>query len=472
MILAGALAAPTAAAQTSDAFAVVSISRSGDVVFFELKAIRYTFDPTFSLTAGGQLAALPERTTGQWATGDVRTLNFTLLDPALTSASIAIRWRESATTITQSIAVPIPKSGATPPPTTGAPRLLVFGATLAGRALTIDVANSGNASSREALVSVEDEAGRKIGVPYYRSLPALAPQSRRTVAFDVPDSLATAVVAIEHDGATARTAVAVRKATSGGDSTPGPVAANVSIATDLPFREVDVGRTVDWALTVKNSGRLALVTLEASGLPSGYSARFFVGGSAVPSLYLDRNATRQVTLSITVPNAASEVDRTADFAVVARVNGTEAARLATGLAVRGVGKLEIEGAELSATLPPGGTETFTVTVKNTGSAPLFNVQLDSRRPYGWTLRFDPRTLDRLDPGESQSVTVEVRAPDVVGPGRYTTDLTAKNADQSSRAITLAVEVAEPSSGGSWLWLVFLGAIGVVLALAVKFRRRM
>lgn len=471
ILVAAPLAPPPAAAQTSDAFALLSVARAGDVVTVELKAIRYVFDPTFSLTADGALAALPERTTGQWKTGDVGKLNFTLIDPALARATLSMRWIDSSgSSITHTISFPVPARSSSPPPA-GAPRLLVASATLAGRTLDVEISNGGTAGSKSVLVSVEDEGGRKIGSPFYRDLAPIAAGRSATARFDVPDSLASVVVAVEHDGATARTAVVVRRtsATTGG-GTPTP-ATNVSLATELPFREVDVGRTVDYALTVRNSGRLALVQLEAIGLPSGYSARFFVGGSAVPSLYLDRNQTRQVTLSITVPNAAAEVDRTVDFSVRAMVNGTEAARLNAGLAVRGVGKLEIASGELFANVPPGGTGTFTVTVRNTGSAPLFDVQLDSRRPYGWTLRFDPRTLDRLDPGQSASVSVEVRAPDVVGPGRYTTDLTAKTGDVTSRATTLAMEVEEPGGGASWLWIVFLAAIGGVLALAAKFRRK-
>lgn len=467
LLLVPSLLAVEAAAQSGDAaFTLLAVARSGDNVTFDVKAVRVAVAVTVSLYDGGTLAALPEKQVAHWDPGEERSLTFTLLKD-VKSATLAFRWSADGGTKSQNIGVPIPareeSSGG------GAPRVLVDSVTLRGTNLTVAMTNVGNATTGALVASVEDAQGRKLATPYYRTLPALSAGATAEAKFSLPQKLEAVVVALEYAGRTERTAVVVRVDDAAGGSTTAPPT-NVTLRTDLAFREADIGRTVDFVLTVRNAGRLALVQLDVDGLPTGYSARFFVGGSAVPSLYLDRNQSRQVTLSLTVPNSEAEVDRTADFAVVARVNGTPHARLPMGLVVRGVGQLEVSGTELIASVPPGGTGRFTITVRNVGSAPVFDVELTSNRPYGWTMRFDPRRLDRLDPDQSQSVSVEVRAPDVIGPGRYVTDVSAKSGDVTSRATTLSLEVPEAESTGGWLWVVFLGLIAGTLGFAAWRKR--
>lgn len=467
LVLAPGLAVPTAGAQSSP-FSVHSVTRDGDNLTIGFAATSYAFGVTVSLSSGGSLVALPEQYVEHWEGGESKTFTFTLLRD-VESATVTFRWSVSGESRSQSVTVPVPSRDA---PTEGTPRLLVTAATLAGTALTVNVTNVGDGPTGGIVASIEDNAGRKIGSPYFRTMDSVAAGASSAVGFVAPKDLQQVTVVLEYASRTERVTVVVRHSDAGGGGDVGGVGeTNVTLTTELPFREVEVGRTVDYSVRVANSGRAGLVRLSVDGLPSGYTSRFYVGGSSVPSILLAENQSRQITLSITVPNSDAEVDRLVEFDVVASVNGTASARLEAGVTVRGSGKLELTGTDASAGAPAGGTATFTVTVTNTGSAPVFDVELDSRRLYGWTVRVEPPRVDRLDPGESTSLTVELRAPDVIGPGRYPTDLTARAGDVSSRAYSVSVEVEGDAGGGGWLWLLFVGAMTGTLGFAAWWRRR-
>lgn len=456
---------PQVPAQATE-WSVLRIDRAGDQVSIQLRANADARNVSVALMAGDTFLGLPEQEYAQWSKDETRTATFTLLKDA-DSATIRFRWTHTtAGNVVRTTDVFLPAAGSTGG---GGARIVISDSALDGSTLRLELANVGEAASTKFVVSLEDASQRKIGEPYFRSIDGIAPGAHATATFSVAEGLQEAVVAVEHAGQTERTRLALRGSSSG-SPTHGPT--DISLTTDLPFREIDIGRSADFAVTVRNAGSLALVQLEVEGLPPGYSARFFVGGSAVPSIYLDNNQTRQATLSVTVPNSQEEVDRTIDFATVARVNGTELASLSMGLAVRGIGKLAVASDEILAPMGPSGETRAGVTVTNTGTAPLFDVQLDARRPYGWTIRTEPARIERLDPGESATVSVQVRAPDVIAAGRYSADVSARSGEVASQWVTLDMEVqSEDGGSGGWLWLLFVGMIAGTLGFGAWKKRQ-
>lgn len=464
--------APAAGAQQPlpPGITIMEATRVENNLTLDVRANRDFYNSVIRLVSGGTTAGLPQWEKASWRSGERASWTFTLLKDLDTVTVVHDFYEGQGAYRHQEENIFVPKYTTPSPesPSTARARLVVTGAALATTSLRVDVLNHGDAAAEGLVVSLEDASNRKIGIPFARTVGTLAAGASTSARFDVDETLENVVVALSWANTTERTSVkVVRNATgaSAGDE------ANVTLSTELPFREADIGRTVDYAVTVRNGGRPALVQIGVEGLASGYSARFFVGGSAVPSLYLDRNQTRQVTLSITVPNDADEVDRTLDFSVVARANETELARLAMGVAVRGVGSLVLGGASGEASVPPGGGARFDVTVRNAGTAPLFDVEFDSRRPYGWTVRTEPRRVDRLDPGEVATAIIEVRAPDVIGGGRYTVDVAARAGDVASRYQSLPVVVVEPEEGGALLWVAFLVGIAGILGAGAWWKWR-
>lgn len=463
-----AISWPAAAQGDADvpALTVMGLRRAGDDLTVHLRGDRAIAGIEVRLLSSGVTVGLPEWERAAWGAGEHANWTYRLLRD-VDSATLVFTFTESYGTFReQQHTLYVPDA---PPAssTTGAAKVIVSQATAAARAVTVDLQNVGDVEARSVIVSLEDASQRKVASPYSRTVSFIAAGGGAQARFELLEDLRQVVVALEYGNRTERTTVTLL-----GTAAPEEAGeANVTLSTDLPFREVDLGRAADYAVTLRNLGRPSLVQLSVEGLAQGYSARFFVGGSAVPSLYLDRNQTRQVTLSITVPNSADQVDQTVDFTLVARVNGTEAGRLSMGVAVRGVGRLEITATGEEQPLPPGGEATFRVEVRNVGSAPLFNVQLDSRRPYGWTVRTEPRTIDRLDPGQSGAFTVIARAPDVLAGGRYSMDVSATSGETVSLFETLSMEVEEPETGGGWLWIAFLVVIAGILGFGAWWRWR-
>lgn len=446
---------------------LVGLSRSGTALTVSMRATENLSESTVRLLAGGAVAGLPEWQRTRWTSGERADWTFELLRE-IDKATLAWEVRPASGVVrsgSEEVQIPVSRD-----PTVGTSRVIVTSAALRGATAIVNVTNYGDATARNVAVAIEDAQQRRIGSPLTQILSSVASSAQASAEFTIPENVVDVVIALDAGNGTVRTPVTLQRIGAGSNATSGAV--NVTLATDLPFREVDLGRAADYAVQVKNNGAPALVQLRIEGLPQGYSARFFVGGSAVPSLYLDRNQTRQATLSVTVPAASTEVDRTVDFAVVASVNGTEARRLGMGVAVRGVGTLEVSSDEGEAQIPAGGQATFEVTVKNTGSAPIFNVEFDSRRPYGWTVRVEPRRLDRLEPAATAAVSVEVRAPDVIGSGRYSVDVAARSGETTSRYTALAMNVETEGSGGGWVWGAFLVLIAGILGFAGwwKWRR--
>lgn len=441
---------------------LMSLSRTGSALTVAMRANENLSEATVRLLASGAVAGLPEWQRTNWTSGERAEWTFELLRD-VDKATLAWEVRPAggvARAGSEEVQVPAsrdPNAGSTT-------RVILTGATLRGTTATLNVTNYGDATARNVALAIEDAAQRRIGSPLVRIVASLQAGAQASVDFVVPENAVDVVVALDAGNGTVRIPVTLQKLGAGSSNGTGG-ALNVTLTTDLPFREVDLGRSADFAVQVRNNGAPALVQLRVEGMPAGYSARFFVGGSAVPSLYLDHNQTRQATLSVTVPSSKEEVDRTVDFAVVVAVNGTEAKRLAMGVAVRGVGTLEVSSSDGEAPVPPGGQATFEVVVKNTGSAPIFNVEFDSRRPYGWTVRVEPRRLDRLEPGATAAVSVEVRAPDVIGSGRYNVDVAAKSGETISRYEPLALNVEEAGSSGGWVWGALLVVIVGILGFA-------
>ena len=440
---------------------LMGVSRSQNVLTVSMRANEDLRESTVRLMSGGAIAGLPEWQRVNWTAGERAEWQYELLRDVQT-ATLAWEVRPSAGVAragSADIQIPAPREVATE----GAPRLVVTGAALRGTSAVVNVSNYGDGEARNVVVALEDAQQKRIAAPLTRVVGVLPPGAQATLEFALPEDLVDVVVALDQGNQTVRTLVTLRQLGASSNGTSDVL--NVTLTTDLPFREVDLGRSADYAVQVRNGGAPSLVQLRVEGLPQGYSARFFVGGSAVPSLYLDRNQTRQATLSVTVPSSRDEVDRTVDFEVIASVNGTEAERLAMGIAVRGVGQLEVSSSDGEALIPAGGQATFQVTIRNSGSAPLFNVELDSRRPYGWTVRVEPRRIDRIEPGASAAVSVEVRSPDVIGDGRYSVDVAARSGETTSRYVSLALNVDEPEQGGGWVWGLLLVLILGILGFA-------
>jgi uncharacterized membrane protein len=111
-----------------------------------------------------------------------------------------------------------------------------------------------------------------------------------------------------------------------------------------------------------------------------------------------------------------------------------------------------------------------ITVTNTGTAPAENIQLSGTAPSGWTVTFDPKTIDRIAPNQNKEVQALITPSDKAIAGDYVTSLNASTRGENGTA-QFRVTVTTSTMWG----VAGVGIIGAALLIMVgavaRFGRR-
>jgi len=111
---------------------------------------------------------------------------------------------------------------------------------------------------------------------------------------------------------------------------------------------------------------------------------------------------------------------------------------------------------LNADVVAGQEKKINLEVRNTGSAVLQNINFSSREPQDWSVSFDPKTVDALEPGESRQISATIKADNKAIAGDYVVSLNAgtrETRDQADLRVTVKT---------STLW----GVVGLFIILLV------
>lgn len=203
--------------------------------------------------------------------------------------------------------------------------------------------------------------------------------------------------------------------------------------------------------------------------PPGWTIAFKAGYKQVSSVNIDAGHTQDLTIDVTAPEeipagtykipiVASTGLTSADLALTVGITGSYNVQLTTPTGL------------LSTAVTAGNERQVELVVKNTGSAPLRNISLQSGNPVNWNVDFDPKTVAELAPGAAAQVIATVRPDDKAIAGDYITNLIARTAETSSTApLRVSVETSL-----LWSWsgiLIILIALGGVYYLFRKYGRR-
>lgn len=223
----------------------------------------------------------------------------------------------------------------------------------------------------------------------------------------------------------------------------------------------------DFALSLaNNTGTKASFGLTASG-PQGWTV------TAAPSSQdkasaVDVEAGSSADIAVTAKPPADVAAGTYPITVTA--TGGQGTKLTADLSVEvaGSGTLSLATADqvLNANGAAGDTTDVHLTVSNTGTGPLSAISLSSTPPSGWTVTFDPKTIDSIEPGKSVDVVAHVQPSGDAITGDYQLTLSA-NSQVSNDSIDLRYTVET----STWWGLVGVIVIAVaVVALLWLFRR--
>jgi len=113
---------------------------------------------------------------------------------------------------------------------------------------------------------------------------------------------------------------------------------------------------------------------------------------------------------------------------------------------------------------------FSIITENTGSGELTNIRFSADKPQEWIVEFQPETIDRLAPGVSQEIQVNIK-PTPKAIDRYHSMTLIAAADQTRQTTILSAYVEEPKL--PWMWIggaIALVAVGVFTFIFLKFNR--
>jgi len=224
---------------------------------------------------------------------------------------------------------------------------------------------------------------------------------------------------------------------------PVHAAGGLNISTPYPGMTVTAGKTVNFSLTLDNSGFEPLNTeVSVSGLPTGWDAYFSGGGNQVSRVYVRADNSATVSLAIDIPANTKEGDYSVD--VTANVEGVASDTLNLALHVSAT---DVSQGLFTSQFPElqGGATTsfsFNADLTNSGAEDSY-FSLSAGAPDGWQVGFRPASASSdiaslsIAAGQSQGLTISVKPPPDVKAGEYTIPCAAVS---NSGSMTLDLKV--------------------------------
>jgi uncharacterized membrane protein len=305
------------------------------------------------------------------------------------------------------------------------------------------------------------------GQPVAAAMPATDSAVALQLRLDVPPSAAIGTETLSV------------KATGQGSDVTLPIA--VTLAKELPAKlKVDASlpnlrgtpkSTFDYQLSIKNDSGRNLNISFAADAPKNFETSFTenYGSQQLSSIPIDAGQSKDVKLHVRPPSSAD-----AGKYQVAVTVSAEDATAKTGLSLEIVGqpRLQIAGREglVSARAEAGVQSSVPVVITNDGSAPADNIELTSSAPSGWKISFEPKTIDRLAPGQDKEVQALITPTAKSLAGDYMATMrAATNTENASAQFRVSVTT-------STLWgMAGAGIIGAALLIMVgavaRFGRR-
>ena len=116
---------------------------------------------------------------------------------------------------------------------------------------------------------------------------------------------------------------------------------------------------------------------------------------------------------------------------------------------------------------PGEDNTLYAEVRNNGNRVITNIIFDSDNPEGWTVDFEPGSIEFLGVNSHQTVDVNVIPPRDSSSGDYNLTFLAE-ADQTRTATSVRLRVEDGFS--FWMWVGIGVAVLVFVGFVFVFRR--
>src|SRR6476646_1808745 len=200
-------------------------------------------------------------------------------------------------------------------------------------------------------------------------------------------------------------------------------AGQVSLTTDFPSLKGPSTTTFTFNLTLHNDTSEDLTFTGVATGPDGWTITTQVSSeSQAANALVKAGATTPVTITAKPPAAidAGQYPISVDV-----TSGSRTAHQDLGVEITGSYSLTLSTVDerLNANATAGATTDLTLVVTNTGTAPITGVTLSATPPSGWTVEFDPATVD-VAPNTPVNVTAHLTPSSDAIAGDYVATLTA------------------------------------------------
>lgn len=239
--------------------------------------------------------------------------------------------------------------------------------------------------------------------------------------------------------------------------------------TQRPNMEGNSNSTFTFSADLRNMTADEQLYALRSNMPRGWNVSFKADGRQVSSVKVGPNQHQSITIEVDPPDVIEA--KSYKVPVIASTSSTSA-ELELEVVIKGSYAIDLTTPTglLSTGITAGKTRRVELNVVNKGSAPLTNVKFYHSAPINWDVTFDPKTIDRLEPGEQSQVFATISADEKAIAGDYVVTMESKTPEVSSKA-AFRVSVKTPVLYG-WLGvLVIGGALGGVYTLFRKYGRR-
>jgi uncharacterized membrane protein len=250
--------------------------------------------------------------------------------------------------------------------------------------------------------------------------------------------------------------------------------AKLTAESDLPALKGSATSSFAYTLTVKNQGgEDALVSL-AADVPRGFqpSITEAYGTQELTSIPIKAGASKDVKLTVKPPDGVAA----GTYPVVFHAASAKAAGTAKlSMTVTGQPQLALTGpgGRLSGEATAGAASSVQFTLRNNGTAPAKHVDLTGDAPSGWTVAFNPKTVDILAPNAERHVTATITPVSQAIAGDYMVTMRATPGDNGAGDASADYRVTVHTST---LWgiigIIIIAAALIALSLAVvRYGRR-
>ena len=237
------------------------------------------------------------------------------------------------------------------------------------------------------------------------------------------------------------------------------VGGDITLTTDSPTLTGPSDSPFTFNLTLTNgSAEDQTVSATATG-PSDWTISTKLSQANAASTIVKAGETTTITVTATPPNNAPAGHT--DINVTATA-GTKTINGKLGVDITGSYSMTVSTPDgvLSTHGSAGSATVLTLSVKNTGTAPLTGVKLTATQPTGWTVTFDPASIDTIAPDATGTINATITPSSDAVAGDYV--VTFNGANGAAGATATGSADIRFTVDTSPIWAI----VGIVIILAI------